>query len=50
MIEEFRTTILEFREELNKTTKKHDFDSEIQKLKRSLKVDNTTSYSRKSSG
>lgn len=36
MIEEFRSNILEFRDELNKTVKKNDLNFEIQKLKDSL--------------
>ena len=33
MIEEFRSTLLEFREELNKTVKKTDIEAEMLKLK-----------------
>ena len=33
MIEEFRSTLLEFREELNKTVKKTDIQAEMLKLK-----------------
>lgn len=33
MIEEFRSTLLEFREELNKTVKKTDIETEMLKLK-----------------
>ncbi len=33
MIEEFRSTLLQFREELNKTVKKTDIEAEMLKLK-----------------
>ena len=33
MIEEFRSTLLEFREELNKTVKRTDIEAEMLKLK-----------------
>ena len=49
MIEEFRSTILQFREELNKTVKKNDIDVEIHKIKQALSNDTQNGLSRKSS-